>query len=211
MIDRRRLMFTAAAGAAMAATGQAIAQTAPAAPTAAANPASQQLHALLQKVVEEMVLKSPETLTSLGFDKGPNAAVKAQLDDRSQAKIDRDKVDFRAAIAAMDGIDRATLNAQDGIYFDTLKFFGDTVMQGYDFPYGGGFFPSPYTVSQLSGAYQGIPDFLDSQHTVETGEDAEAYLSRLSAFGTALDQETVGWRRSSPPGPFRLISSWPAP
>ncbi|RZJ93638.1 MAG: DUF885 family protein, partial [Brevundimonas sp.] len=124
-------------------------------------------------------------------DKGPNAAMKRLLEDRSQAKIDGDKAEFRAAIASMDGIDRAALNAQDAVYFDTLKFFGDTVIQGYQFPYGGGFFPSPYTVSQLSGSYQGIPDFLDSQHTIETSEDAEAYLSRLSAFGTALDQETA--------------------
>ena len=191
MIDRRRLLFTAAAGATLAATGQAIAQTAPAAPAAPASPASQALHGLLDKIFREMIMESPETLTSLGFDKGPAAPMKALLDDRSQAKLDADKADFRAAMDELDGIDRGALGDRDSIYYDTLKFFGDTVKEGYDFPYGGGFFPSPYTISQLSGSYQGIPDFLDSQHSIETTADAEAYLSRLSAFGTALDQETA--------------------
>lgn len=191
MLDRRRLLFTAAAGATLAATGQAIAQTAPAVPATPASPASQALHGLLNKIFREMILESPETLTSLGFDKGPAAPMKALLDDRSQAKVDKDKADFRGAMAEVAAIDRSGLGARDAIYYDTLKFFGDTVMEGYDFPYGGGFFPSPYTVSQLSGSYQGIPDFLDSQHSIETTEDAEAYLSRLSAFGTALDQETA--------------------
>ncbi len=45
-------------------------------------------------------------------------------------------------------------------------------------------------VSQLTGAYQSVPDFLDSQHPVKTRTDADAYLSRLRAFATALDQES---------------------
>ncbi|MEI9931046.1 MAG: DUF885 family protein [Rhizomicrobium sp.] len=48
---------------------------------------------------------------------------------------------------------------------------------------------SPYTISQLTGSYQQTPDFLDSQHGIENKDDADAYLSRLSEFATALDQE----------------------
>ena len=48
---------------------------------------------------------------------------------------------------------------------------------------------SPYVLSQISGAYQGTPDFLDSQHTIATKEDCEAYLSRLGEFGRVMDQE----------------------
>jgi Uncharacterized protein conserved in bacteria len=188
MIDRRRLMFTAAAGAAMAATGQALAQEA--ATAAPATGEAARLNTLMDRIFKELLLESPETLTSLGFDKGPNAAMKAKLDDRSQAKVDADKAKFRQAMTDLDAIDRAALPASAAVHYDTLKYFGDTVMMGYDFPYGGGFFPSPYTVSQLGGAYQSIPDFLDSQHSIETAEDAEAYLSRLEAFGPVMDQET---------------------
>ena len=193
MIDRRRLLFTAAAGAALSASGQVLAHPAlsQAAATAAAptGPAGQ-LSALMDGIFQKMIMTSPETLTSLGMDKGPGAAMKAKLDDRSQAKIDADKADFRASMAELAAIDRKALTGASAVHYDTLKYFGDTVVSGYDFPYGGGFFPSPYTVSQLGGAYQGIPDFLDSQHAIETTEGADAYLSRLTAFGTALDQET---------------------
>ena len=189
MIDRRRLLFSAAAGAALSASGQVLAQTA-AATAAAPTGAAGQLSLLMDSIFQKMIMTSPETLTSLGFDKGPNAAMKAKLDDRSQAKVDADKADFRASMAQLAAIDRKALTGASAVHYDTLKYFGDTVVSGYDFPYGGGFFPSPYTVSQLGGAYQGIPDFLDSQHAIETSEDADAYLSRLTAFGPALDQET---------------------
>jgi len=185
MIDRRRLMFTAAAGASLMATGQAIARP------QAATSASVALTGIMNAIVQETLLTSPELLTSLGFDKGPNAAMKAKLDDRSLAKVEADEVKFRGHITDLKAIDRAGLNADEKVYFDTLEFFGDTAIEGYDFPYSaGGFGPSPYIVSQLTGSYQSLPDFLDSQHSIETTEDAEAYLSRVSAFATALDQET---------------------
>jgi len=190
MIDRRRLMFTAAAGASLMATGQAIAR-----PQAAAT-ASAALKVVMDTIVQETLLTSPELLTQLGFDKGPNAAMKAKLDDRSQAKVEADQVRFRAHIVDLKAVDRAALNADEKVYFDTLEFFGDTAIEGYGFGYGGGGFgPSPYTISQLTGSYQSIPDFLDSQHSIETAEDAEAYLSRVSAFATALDQETGRMQR----------------
>jgi uncharacterized protein (DUF885 family) len=35
-----------------------------------------------------------------------------------------------------------------------------------------------------------VPDFLDSQHSIATAADAEAYLSRLAQFATVMDEET---------------------
>jgi uncharacterized protein (DUF885 family) len=48
---------------------------------------------------------------------------------------------------------------------------------------------APYALSQLTGAYVTIPDFLDGEHRVASKTDADAYLSRLAAFATAMDQE----------------------
>lgn len=48
---------------------------------------------------------------------------------------------------------------------------------------------SPYVISQQNGAYQDIPDFLDNQHRVATSADADAWISRLHAFGKVLDQD----------------------
>ena len=131
MIDRRRLMFTAAAGAGLAACGQALAQT----PAASASAA---LTALMNGIVQTFLLQSPETLTGLGMDKGPMAAMKSRLDDRSQAKIDADRAVFRAQMNQLKAIDRNALPETEGVYHDTLTFFGDTQIMGERFPYGGG-------------------------------------------------------------------------
>ena len=189
MMDRRRLLMTAALGGAFATSGaaRALAQAATTAP--AAGPASAQFLALLDKIAQEMILSDPETLTALGMDRGPMAAARFKLSDRSQAKIDADKARFRDGMKAVKAIDRAQLTTDEQTYYDSLEFFGDTVEEGYAFPYGGGMFPSPYTVSQLGGAYQQIPDFLDSQHRIEAADDADAYLSRLSDFAKGLDDE----------------------
>ena len=186
MIDRRRLMFTAAAGAGLAACGQALAQT-----PAAAGSASAALTALMGGIVQTFLLQSPETLTGLGMDKGPMAAMKSRLDDRSQTKINADRAVFRGQMDQLKAIDRSALPATEGVYYDTLDFFGSTQIMGERFPYGGGGAPAPYTISQLTGSYQSLPDFLDTQHSIETAADAEAYLSRIAAFPTALDQETA--------------------
>lgn len=187
MLDRRRFLLSTAAGAGLAATGGAVfAQEAGSADAA--------LTSVMDQITQEHLLSSPELLTMLGLDKGPGAAMKGRLDDRSLAKQQQDKGKFVASMAALNGIDREALSPRFKVYHDTVQFFGETAVQGYDFPYGGGMWPSPYTVSQLGGAYQSIPDFLDSQHSIDTTEDAEAYLSRLSALATVFDQETERMR-----------------
>ncbi|WP_406852291.1 DUF885 family protein [Brevundimonas sp. BH3] len=183
-MDRRRLLQSFAAGAALTAlpAARVLAQAGSGTATAA-------FHALLDKIAQEMILSDPETLTMLGMDRGPMATARFKLSDRSQVKIDADKAKFIEGMNAVKAIDKAQLPATEQTYYDSLEFFGDTVMEGYDFPYGGGMFPSPYTVSQLGGSYQQIPDFLDSQHRIEAADDADAYLSRLSDFAKGLDAE----------------------
>ena len=188
-MDRRSLLQTLAATAAFSALPASIAMARQAAVTASG--ASATLHALLDQMVQEMMLTDPEALTSLGMDSGAHADARSKLSDRSVTKVEADKDQFNAAIRQLKAIDREQLNDTDRIYYDTVDFFGEAYSDGFQFPYGGGTFPSPYTVSQLTGSYQGIPDFLDSQHPIETAQDAEAYLSRLAAFATVLDDERV--------------------
>lgn len=183
MLDRRRFLLTSAAGAGLVATGGSVFAQEPTAAEAG-------LDAVIDRITREQLLSSPELLTMLGMDKGPGAAMKSRLDDRSLAKLEADKVKFVASMTELNGVDREALSPRTRVYYDTVKFFGETAVQGYKFPYGGGFFPSPYTVSQLGGAYQSVPDFLDNQHSIDTAEDAEAYLSRLSDLAKVFDQET---------------------
>ena len=49
---------------------------------------------------------------------------------------------------------------------------------------------APYVVAQNTGAFVEIPDFLDSNHGVESPADADSYLARLTAYAGALDGES---------------------
>jgi uncharacterized protein (DUF885 family) len=49
----------------------------------------------------------------------------------------------------------------------------------------------PYIVTQQSGSVSNVPEFLNAQHGIDTAADVAAYLSRMSAFAAAVDQENA--------------------
>ena len=190
MLDRRTFLLSAASAAALTAGSRpsfAFAQ-----PVAAATT----LNALMERGFQELVLSDPETRTTLGLDSGAHSAAKSQLLDRSLTAVRERQDKMRRFRSELGGIDRQALSGMDAVNYDTLKHYGDTVVSAYDsFEYGTHSWPEPYSVSQLSGTYQAIPDFLDSQHRIDTREDGEAYISRLSAFARELNNETARIRR----------------
>jgi uncharacterized protein (DUF885 family) len=190
MLDRRRLLLSSAAGLGLAVAGPAAAG---ALQTPTAGDGGARVTALLDRMMQEFLAESPEFMTTLGLDTGPNAAVRSRLDDRSQAFVDRSFAAFRGYDAELKTIDRAPLTGMDAVNHDTARFMIDAAAVADGFDYGvqstvGG--ASPYVVSQLNGSYSSIPQFLDTQHQVRSAEDAETYLARLSAFAGVLDVET---------------------
>jgi uncharacterized protein (DUF885 family) len=108
-------------------------------------------------------------------------------------------------------IDRAGLVARERAWLDTVLWLGERMTEEASIPYGGigGYgYPVPYVLSQLTGSYQGVPDFLDSQHKIETRADCEAYISRLEAFaaniGFEVDQARADAGRGVVPPAFIL-------
>jgi uncharacterized protein (DUF885 family) len=144
----------------------------------------------LNAFIREQLDRSPEQVTSLGLDKGPRADAKRHLDDRSLAGRDRDRADNLGQLKRLDQVDRAGLTGIDAVNYDTEAYLM-RAEAGIDrgFAYGDVGDDGPYVLSQLTGDYQSIPDFLDSKHVIETRADAEAYLDRLDGFAVALDQE----------------------
>lgn len=187
MIDRRQLLlWTAMASSAAVLPSAALAGSKPSEGGAA-------LTALLNKMMQEFLAASPEFMTMLGMDVGPNAAARSRLDDRSQGFTDQTFASFRGYAKELDAIDRSGLSGMDVVNYDTTRFFVDGAALADKFDYGaqspiGG--AAPYLVSQLTGSYMGMPQFLDTQHPVKSAADAEAYLARLSGFAAALDTET---------------------
>ena len=150
------------------------------------------LNALFDAIMAKTLRQSPETTTGLGMDVGELAWTKAQLADRSFAAIDAGIVQTRQQLADLRAIDRKALTGMDVVNYDTVEFTLAVQDEGNEkFTYAGGGSGAPYVLSQLTGSYQSYPDFLDTQHAIETKADADAYLSRMEAFARLMDQEAA--------------------
>jgi len=179
--NRRQLMIAAGALAALAAT-RASGQP--------ATGASAQLSTFLDEVFKETLADNPELVTSLGLDKGERADAKAKLHDASLDGLARRKARNADQLRRLKAIDRGQLTGMAAVNYDTLLFeLQSTDDANKRFNYGGSGAGSPYVLAQITGAWQEVPDFLDSQHTLETREDCEAYVARLEAFAKMMDDE----------------------
>lgn len=191
MIDRRALLLTA--------TAASVASTLPGWSRAAATSTpSPELRTLFDHIFQSGLRLRPEGATQLGLDKGPNADLRGKLSDQSDAGRIASRALTQSNLAALGKIDRGSLSESDRIDYDTVLSTqrSAAAVQAFDFG-GSSFGPSPYAVSQLTGAYQDVPDFLDTKHRIETKEDADAYISRLEAFGDQLNANTDRMRHDS--------------
>lgn len=181
MLNRRSLLVTLLASCAAAS-----ARAADPAPSAE----GARLKALFDGMVQHLLQRSPELATGLGLDKGPLASLKSKLSDNSLAASEADRKRDAADLAALRQIDRAKLTGLDVSSYDTVLFTLQVRVAGETaFAYAGGSVQSPYQINQLSAAYHDVPDFLDTQHSIETDADAHAYLARLDAMAVMLGQE----------------------
>jgi uncharacterized protein (DUF885 family) len=182
MLDRRSVLLSSAAAAAFAAARPAFA--------AAPDGEAAKMNKLFDKFMDDVIDQAPEFATSLGIDKGDRAYQKFMVSDRSLAQVDFFKRLNTEQLAALKTVDRAKLTGMDTVNYDVVLYgLEQQEDDNKRFQYGGGGVGSPYILSQLTGSYQQAPDFLDSQHRIETKDDADAYLARLSEFATVLDQE----------------------
>jgi uncharacterized protein (DUF885 family) len=151
---------------------------------------SKQLNALFDQFMKETLDISPLFVTSLGMDTGARAKQKSEIDDGSEAGIERRKALTASQLARLRVFDRAGLSAPDALSYDVVMYrlrTRDTANRA--FRYGTGGAGDPYVLNQLEGSYHDLPSFLDTQHTIETKADADAYIARLAGFATLLDQE----------------------
>ena len=192
MIDRRALlMTTAAAGLAVAAP-----RMAHAAPGTSAD-----LNRLFDQFFQEGLRLRPEGATQLGLDKGKNADLKGKLSDESETGVRAARAQTESQLARLAAFDPSALSVSERLNYDTILYTrrSSAALQAFDFG-GASHAASPYVISQQTGAYQSVPDFLDTKHTIETRADADAYLSRLEAFAGQLDANTAQFRRDTAKG-----------
>ena len=191
-LDRRRLLQAGSALGALALAPAARAQGA-----GASAEAPQRFSGDLTAFADEIVRLAPESATQLGIDKGAYAALKGELSDISPAGDAAWAGQVRAMKSRLAAVERTQLPEVDRIRYDTVLYAADRGIDGLAFRYGGGAAAGfsggaqPYVISQQNGAVTSVPEFLDSTHQVHDRADAEAYLSRVSAFARQIDQETA--------------------
>ncbi|NKJ44697.1 DUF885 family protein [Novosphingobium sp. SG720] len=200
-MNRRHILKAGVASAGLAAfstLGQVRAATPGTSPASAEGSAEdRRLNTLFDAMLAEQLAHSPEMATGLGVDNGARAGAKARLDDRSLHAWEEAKARTARDLAALRKIDAAKLTGNNRWNHASILYstqLNDTMNRTF------ATVGSPYVVTQLTGCYQQIPDFLDSQHTIANAADADAYLSRLDAFATAIDQDSQSVRHDSAAG-----------
>src|SRR5579863_4045678 len=170
-MDRRTMMIGTAFAATFAAA-RALPQ---------ATDKSNALNALFDGFMKENLDISPLFVTSLGMDTGARARQKSEIDDGSEAGIERQKALTASQLARLRVLDRASLSPSDAVSYDVVMYGLRTNDEANKaFRYGPGGAGQPYVLCQLNGSYQQLPSFLDTQHTIETKVDADAYIARLA-------------------------------
>lgn len=201
-MDRRSFLASASAASVLALIPDALrAQTgvAGAGANTATNPADAQLNSLFDKVFAQTLQRSPELATSLGMDKGANAALKHRLTDQSAAGKASARAELKQAIAAIRAVDPAPLSTRSKLDREVILYSLESRAIPYDrFKLDG--VQRPFTIFQQGGSYFSTPDFLNSSHTINNAADCEAYLDRLGAFAKRLDQDTANQKEEASRG-----------
>jgi len=189
-MDRRSFLTTGATAALLPlADGPALAVI-----TSKTGSSDAKLNATFDQILQERVQNSPTLASSLGLDKGPNAALKAKFDtDPAPVARAKNLQRNRRAIARLRAISPAMLSDAARLNREVVLYSLETSTVA----------PSrwniesaqrPYPITQQGGAYFSTPDFLNTTHTIDIAADAEAYLSRLNQFATLLDNDTAEQR-----------------
>jgi len=152
------------------------------------------LNQLFEDIFQERVRNSPGLASSLGLDKGPNAALKSKFDtDPYPVSRAKNLARNRRAIARLKAVSAATLSDPAKLNREVVIYSLETATAAPS-RWNIDSAQSPYTITQQDGSYFDIPDFLNTTHTIENAADAEAYLSRLQMFGKVLDNDTAEQR-----------------
>ncbi len=146
---------------------------------------------VLDRIATDILRESPEFATSLAAsEERAGGRYKDRLSDVSREGLRRLRGIYERGVADLESIDQSALGPQNAVSRDVVLTALRNTIDAARFEYGGGA-NTPYVVNQLSGAYTGIPDFLDSQHQIASRDDADAYLARLSGYARMLDQESA--------------------
>lgn len=186
--DRRQTMTALLGGTLLAGIG--MPSLAGAATGDTITPAGAAARALYDRLFWQGLESSPEGATSLGLDTGDYARLRGRLSSSAAADRFGSAKALVEAKPAINALSTEGMTATERNQLDVLKWFVARSEEIVRTPYGGfDGYPIPYTLTQLTGSYQSVPDFLDSTHPVATTADAEAALQRMAQMAVEIGNE----------------------
>lgn len=154
--------------------------------------ANPDLKAVIDSITTAMLKDSPEYATSLTVPEAlAGGPYKGRVSDASAAAETARNQWVAGWIKDLEKIKPESLNPADkithAVVLSSTRYAAAAAPMGYGTAgYGS---PNPYILSQLTGSYVGMPDFLDSQHVVKAQDDADAWLSRVEGFAGQMGHE----------------------
>jgi uncharacterized protein (DUF885 family) len=139
--------------------------------------------AYLDRQMLKVAFQNPETLTSLGFLESVGiSGHNAHLDDVHPDRTDEFFADMKAFGDGLLQYDDEDLDADQRLSKEIVLYLTNMVADAEPFRY------HTYPANQMVGIQSGFPRFMDSSHQVNSLEDAENYLSRMSELPRKYEQ-----------------------
>ncbi len=188
-LTRRQALTGLGATSALALTGCA----ATARPEAITKAQSIGVERLLEVVGYNLLAHEPERATSLGVDTGRHYDLRGKLEDQTAAGQDAYAATLRQDLARIRAVPRDRLDGEDLTNLEVVESAYEVALDGFALPYGdtpvGNWRTAPYVVIQNVGQYLALPRFMQSDHKVENGDDADAYIDRMEQMPAVFDGE----------------------
>jgi uncharacterized protein (DUF885 family) len=155
-------------------------------------PADPQLAALIQRIGQAEIRRSPEEADMLRLSHEVfGGAYESLLDDRSMAANQRVRTARLDFLAELERIDRTALTRDSVRLLDSTVFVYQAAAAMDRHGYGQATlgWASPYVINPFDGAYTDLVKFLTTHHTIKSRDDAEAWLARLANMDEELRAE----------------------
>ncbi len=170
-----RLVFVSAIALAAGACGGSSADRPTPTPTVEPAPAPQasegeRLQAFFKESFERDLARSPITQTYLGI-KLPGSYGK--WDDISDARAQEEHELDKADLEQLHRFDVDSLSAEDRLSYQLFEYETQQALEGFRWRF------HDYPVHQMHGLHSMVPSFLMNFHSIDSVDDAEAYISRL--------------------------------
>jgi len=137
----------------------------------------------INKVSAQLLLRSPEILTTLGFIDNSLLDFHSDKLDAYDLASDQEMLSFlRESRDSLDNYGPGGLAGQELLSWKILAWYLDDVIRQSEFEHG------TYRVNQISGVMVNMPQFLTDSHHIVNEASLENYISRLREFARVIGE-----------------------